>query len=101
MRGSAPLIQRGRRPVTSAVGFWRVAAQVATVGIFLLLFGAFLDLARLLLLPVTAAFVIGTMLGPIAERGVAHRIPQWVTAIFLVVLLVAAMNAGGAHRPPR
>ena len=69
---------------TSAAGFWRVAAQVATVGIFLLLFGAFLDLARLLLLPVTAAFVIGTMLGPIAERGRAHRIPQWVTAIFLV-----------------
>ena len=81
------------RPVTGAVGFWRVAAHVATVGIFLLLFGAFLDIARLLLLPVTAAFVIGTMLGPIAERGAAHRIPQWVTAIFLVVLLVVAMNA--------
>ena len=72
--------------------FWRLAAQVATVGIFLLLFGALLDLARLLLLPVTAAFVIGTMLGPIAERGAAHRIPQWVTAVFLVVLFVAAMN---------
>jgi predicted PurR-regulated permease PerM len=83
----------GPRPGTSAVGFWRMAAQVATVGIFLLLFGAFLDLARLLLLPVTAAFVIGTMLGPIAERGAAHRIPQWVTAIFLVVMLVVAMNA--------
>ena len=89
-RAAAP---EGPPPVTSAVGFWRVAAQVATVGIFLLLFGAFLDLARLLLLPVTAAFVIGTMLGPIAERGAAHRIPQWVTAIFLVVLLVVAMNA--------
>lgn len=73
-------------------GFWRAAAQVATVGIFLLLFGAFLDLARVLLLPVTAAFIIGTMLGPIAERGASHRIPQWVTAVFLVVLLVVALN---------
>ena len=80
-------------PVTTTASFWRVAAQVATVGIFLLLFGAFLDLARLVLLPVTAAFVIGTMLGPIAERGANHRIPQWVTALFLVVMLVVAMNA--------
>lgn len=79
--------------VTGAVGFWRVAARVATVGIFLLLFGAFLDLARALLLPVTAAFVIGTMLGPIVERGSQHRVPQWLTALFLVVLLVVAMNA--------
>ena len=47
----------------------------------------------MLLLPVTAAFVIGTMLGPIAERGASHRIPQWLTALFLVVLLVVAMNA--------
>ncbi len=81
------------RPVTSAESFWRTAAQVATVGIFLLLFGAFLELARVLLLPVTAAFVIGTMLGPVAERGAAHRIPQWVTAFFLIVLLVVALNA--------
>jgi predicted PurR-regulated permease PerM len=81
------------RPITGAAGFWRMAAQVATVGIFLLLLGAFLELARVVLLPVTAAFVIGTMLGPVAERGAAHRIPQWVTALFLVVLLVVALNA--------
>ena len=81
------------RPATSAESFWRTAAQVATVGIFLLLFGASLELARVLLLPVTAAFVIGTMLGPVAERGAAHRIPQWVTAFFLIVLLVVALNA--------
>jgi predicted PurR-regulated permease PerM len=81
------------RPITGAAGFWRMATQVATVGIFLLLLGAFLELARVVLLPVTAAFVIGTMLGPVAERGAAHRIPQWVTALFLVVLLVVALNA--------
>jgi predicted PurR-regulated permease PerM len=33
------------------------------------------------------------MLGPLAERGAAHRVPQWVTAIFLVVLLVIALSA--------
>ena len=82
----------GPRSIAGNGAFWRVPAQVATVGIFVLLFGAFLDLARLVLLPVTAAFVIGTMLGPVADRGATHRIPQWVTAIFLVALFVAAMN---------
>src|SRR5665647_2517694 len=81
------------RPVRSVASFWRIAAQAATVGIFLLLFGAFLDLARALLLPVTAAFVIGTMLGPISARAATHRIPQWLTALVLILLLITAMNA--------
>ncbi|HVZ53456.1 MAG TPA: AI-2E family transporter [Pseudolabrys sp.] len=68
-------------------------AQVAAIGIFVLLFIGFLDLARVPLLPVTAAFVIGTLLGPIAERGRAYRIPQWLTALVLVLLLIGAMNA--------
>jgi predicted PurR-regulated permease PerM len=80
-------------PIAVVPTFWRRAAQVATVGIFLLLFGAFLELARVVLLPVTAAFVIGTMLGPISERATAYRIPQWLTAIALVLVLIAAMNA--------
>lgn len=77
----------------SVATFWRLASQVAIFGIFVLLFGAFLELARALLLPVTAAFVIGIMLGPVSERATAHRIPQWVTALLLVLLLIAAMNA--------
>ncbi len=73
--------------------FWQMSAQVATIGIFLLMFGAFLDLARALLLPVTAAFVIGAMLGPIAETTRAYRVPQWLSALVLVLLILAAMNA--------
>ena len=80
-------------PGTGAAMFWQRAGQVATVGIFLLLFGAFLELARVVLLPLTAAFVIGTMFGPISERARAHRVPQWLTALLVVLLLVAAMNA--------
>jgi predicted PurR-regulated permease PerM len=70
-----------------------MAAQAATVGIFVLLFGAFLELARVLLLPVTAAFVIGIMLGPLAERATARRVPQWLAALIVVLLLIALMNA--------
>jgi len=88
-----PLRVEDPQPVRSIADFWRIAAQAATIGIFLLLFGAFLDLARGLLLPVTAAFVIGTMLGPISARAAARRIPQWLTAVVLILLLIAAMNA--------
>ena len=76
-----------------AESFGRAAAQVATIGIFVILFGTVLEYARVLLLPVTAALVIGTMLGPVAARAAAYRIPQWVTAAVLVLLLIGAMNA--------
>lgn len=73
---------------------WRHdAAQIAAIGIFVLLFIGFLDLARVPLLPVTAAFVIGTLLGPVVDKGRAYRIPQWLTALVLVLLLIAALNA--------
>lgn len=91
-RQRSPIIEE-LRPISGVPSVWRRAAQVATVGIFVLLFGAFLELARVVLLPVTAAFVIGTMLGPIAERATARRIPQWLTALALVLVLIAAMNA--------
>jgi predicted PurR-regulated permease PerM len=73
--------------------FWQTTAQMATIGIFVLMFGAFLDLTRAVLLPVTAAFVIGTMLGPLQERARAYRVPQWLSAIVLVLLIIAVMNA--------
>jgi predicted PurR-regulated permease PerM len=72
---------------------WHPTTQAATIGIFILLFAAFLYVARVLLLPVTAAFVMGTMLRPVVMRASAYRVPQWVTALVLVLLLVAAMNA--------
>ena len=73
---------------------WRHdATQIAAIGVFVLLFIGFLDLARVPLLPVTAAFVIGTLLGPVVDRGRAYRIPQWLTALVLVLLLIAALNA--------
>ena len=71
-------------PAAGVETFWRVAAQAATIGIFVILFGTALEFARVLLLPVTAAIVIGTMLGPISARAAAHGIPQWLTAVVLL-----------------
>jgi predicted PurR-regulated permease PerM len=62
------------------------AAQVATIGIFVLLFGAFLQSARTLILPVICAFTIGFMLSPLARRAATYRIPAPVFAIASTVL---------------
>ena len=47
-------------PVDSAEDVWTPAAQMATVGIFVLLLVVCLFFSRPLLLPVAAALVIGT-----------------------------------------
>jgi len=93
MDSVSPAEAKGPAQAEPQPGSWRPTAQAATIGIFVLLFGAFLYNARVVLLPVTAAFVIGTMLRPIADRAGAYRIPQWASALVLVLLLVGAMNA--------
>ncbi|MCK9917677.1 AI-2E family transporter [Microbacteriaceae bacterium K1510] len=76
----------------AADGFWPTAAQVAVIGIFVLLFCAFLQLARFLLLPITAAVVIGILLGPISDRASARGVPQPLSALVLVLLLIGVLN---------
>jgi predicted PurR-regulated permease PerM len=77
-------------PPESTDDIWLPAAQVATVGIFVLLFVAALYMCRPVLLPVVAAMVVGTTLAPIVKGAARHRISPWVTAIALGVVLVAA-----------
>ncbi len=81
-------------PPESLQDVWAPAAQMATVGIFILLLGACLFFARPLLLPVAAALVIGTTLAPLVKAAARHRISPWVTALVLGAVLLAA--AGGA-----
>jgi predicted PurR-regulated permease PerM len=68
------------------------AAQLATIGIFVLLLGACIYVSRPVLLPVSAALIIGMTLAPIVKLGARRRISPWVTAIALglVLLIVAA-----------
>jgi predicted PurR-regulated permease PerM len=77
------------QPVAHVSTVWRIASRVATIGIFLILFVAALDLARGLLLPVISAFVIGLILGPLAARAKEYGIPSLVTAIVLWLLVIA------------
>jgi predicted PurR-regulated permease PerM len=71
---------------------WKLAARAATVGIFFLLFCAVLDLARTILLPVVSAFVIGMMLGPIANFASRYRIPSWLSATVIMALFVGLVS---------
>ena len=76
------------KPIAHVSTVWRTASQAAAIGIFIILFVAALDLARAMLLPATAAFVIGLMLGPLSARAKAYGIPSLITAIVLWLLVV-------------
>jgi predicted PurR-regulated permease PerM len=70
---------------------WRDAAQFATVGVFLVLLIAAVELARPILVPVTSALVIGFMLGPLSKRAERYKIPSLVSAIVFWLFVVGAL----------
>src|SRR5438067_2115903 len=92
-RGRVPLELTDPKPLAATVAFWRSAAQFSTIGIFIIMIGAVLDLARVVLLPVTCAIVIGAMFGPLIRLAVAYRIPSWLGATVVVVAFLLLLQA--------
>ncbi len=92
-RGRAPLDLTDPKPLAATAAFWRSAAQFAAIGIFIIMIGAALDLARVVLLPVTCAIVIGAMFGPLIRLAVAYRIPSWLGATVVVVAFLLLLQA--------
>ncbi len=84
------LIINDPQPCTSAADVWGSSAQMATVGIFLLLMVTCLYFCRPILLPVLAAFLIGTTFSPILNYAGQHGVSPWVSAIVIVALIIAA-----------
>jgi predicted PurR-regulated permease PerM len=72
---------------------WRAAAQAATIGIFLIMFCAVLEFARPILLPIVSAMIVGLMLGPLSSRAAQLGIPQAITAIVLLALVIGMFYA--------
>jgi predicted PurR-regulated permease PerM len=72
------------QPMDSVGGIWASLGRVATVGIFLMLFGAFLYFGRAILLPVLSAAVVALTLSPLVKAGQRHGISPWITALLLV-----------------
>ena len=75
-------------PVDNVAKVWASAGQAATIGIFLLLFGAFLYIGHAILLPILAAAVVALTLAPLVKAAKRHGISPWITG--LVIILVAA-----------
>ena len=78
------------QPVGSVGDVWGWLARMATVGIFLLILGAAIYVARPILLPILAALIIGMTLAPLVKRVRKHGVAPWVSAAFLVVILISA-----------
>jgi predicted PurR-regulated permease PerM len=72
--------------------FWTGTARAATIGIFLLLLTAALDLARPLVLPLVSALVFALMFGPLQVAAERRRIPAWAFALGCVVVFVGIIN---------
>ena len=85
---------RDANPLATTQEFWRGAAQTATVGMFLIFFITALYFARTILLPVTLALVIGTMLAPLTKTAARYGIPAPLTAALLVLGFFAAISVG-------
>ena len=80
------------QPVADVGGIWASVGRAATVGIFLLAFGAFLHFGRVLLLPLTAAAIVALTLAPLVRTAKRLGVSPWVTAILLVVICVGAVS---------
>jgi predicted PurR-regulated permease PerM len=81
--------------VQSVQEIWQSTAQLATIGIFVLLLGACFYVCRPILLPVLSALLVGMTLAPLVKLAKRRGIPTAVTAIFIVLVLLA-IAAGGA-----
>jgi predicted PurR-regulated permease PerM len=79
-------------PVDSVNSMWVSAGHGAIIGIFLLLFGAFLYFGRPILLPVLAAAVLALTLAPLLKVAKRAGIPTWVTGIVILLFGFGALS---------
>jgi predicted PurR-regulated permease PerM len=86
------LVINDPQPLAGVADIWGTAAQMATVGIFLLLLVACLYFCRAILLPVLAALLIGTTFAPVIRQARNRGVSPWVTAVGLVVLMMGAAS---------
>ena len=86
------LIISDPKPVGDVTMAWAAAGQAANVGIFLILFGAFLYIGRAILLPIFAAAIIALTLAPLIKAAQRRGIPAWVSGFIIVALALAALG---------
>jgi predicted PurR-regulated permease PerM len=83
-------------PVDNVKSVWASAGQAATIGIFLLLFGAFLYVGRGILLPMLAAAVVALTLAPLVKAAKRRGVSPWLSGFCIVALCFVAMGLGAS-----
>jgi predicted PurR-regulated permease PerM len=84
-----PLEVTDPQPLQKFEGMWRVSGQIAIIGLFFLAVIAAIEYARPILIPVVSAFMLGMMLGPLSNLAAKARIPVFLSAVVLWLLVVA------------
>jgi len=80
-------------PVDNVGTVWASAGQVALIGIFLILFGAFLYIGRAILLPILAAAIVALTLAPLVKAAKRRGIPPWVTGLVVVAFFLGLLGS--------
>lgn len=91
LRENADASDEAAVPVYISPAFLSMAAQAATIGIFLFVFFVFLDQGRPVLVPLVSAVVIGWMLGP-AHAFLGRYLPSWASALLLILFFIVLVN---------
>ena len=80
------------QPVENVTNVWLSAGQAANIGIFLILFGAFLYIGRAILLPILAASIVALTLAPLVKAAKRRGVSPWLTSLVIVVLGLGALG---------
>ena len=81
------------QPLSGIPAVWRLAAILSTLLMGSIALIAALYLGRAALLPVVAALIVGITLSPVTEYGARLGVPVPVSAVGLIVALIAAVGA--------
>ena len=79
-------------PVENVTNVWVSAGQAANIGIFLLLFGAFLYIGRAILLPIFAAAIVAMTLAPLIKEAKRRGVSPWLMALLIVAAGLGALG---------
>ena len=80
------------QPIERPGDVWALAAQIAIVGVFVLLLIAALYAGRGLLLPIVVAVVIGETLAPLVKGAAERGVPRLLTAALLIAVGLALVG---------
>jgi predicted PurR-regulated permease PerM len=83
---------RDPTPFEDAGNFWTATAQAATIVMCILMVGVLLYLARALILPLLCALSVSLTVGPLVGWGQRHGVPAWLSALALIILIIAVTN---------